>query len=146
MSASGSGPAPRIYRITPWPIRIGAPLVALVVILGLIHDGAAAAVPIPIVLAAAWLYAAERCGVVVTADGIESRMTRRENMFRRPWTDIQTFELADNGSQAAIVMRLRDGSRQILPSTRAWRYDKGKVQHILAELLREQAAANARTA
>jgi hypothetical protein len=137
------GLSERSYRITPWPIRLGAPLVVLIVIAGLLHDGAAAAVPLPIILGAAWIYGAERCGLIVTADGIESRMTRRRSRFRRPWSDIDSFELVDNGAQVVIAVRLRDGSRRFLPSTRAWRWDKRKVRQILADLLREQTAAQA---
>lgn len=139
MRTSGSASAPRVFRITPWPIRIGAPLVALVVILVLIDDRAAAAIPVPIVLAAAWLYAAERCGLVVSTHCIESRMTRRENTFRQPWHDIDSFELVENGAQVAIAMQLPDGSRKLLSSTRAWFWDKSKVRKILLALQSEQA-------
>jgi hypothetical protein len=72
----------RVYRITPWPIRIGAPLVAIVVVAGLLSAGAAATVPIPTLLAVVWIYAAERCGLVVSSGGIEGKMTRRHNRFR----------------------------------------------------------------
>jgi hypothetical protein len=58
-------------------------------------------------------------------------MTHKENRFTCRWTGIDTFELVDNGAQIAIVMRLRDGSRQLLPSTRAWFWDKGKVNQTL---------------
>jgi hypothetical protein len=133
----------RCYRITPWVIRIGAPLAALVVVLGLTHSGATAAIPFPFIVAAAWIYAAERCGLVATDEGIESRMTRRENSFRCRWADIESFELVDNGAQVAIVMQLRDGSRRLLPPTRAWFWDKRRVTHIRADLEREQAAAQA---
>jgi hypothetical protein len=70
-------------------------------------------------------------------------MTRQDNRFRHPWTDIDTFELADNGAQVAIEMRLHDGTRQLLPSTRAWFWDVCKVNRILADLRREQTAAQA---
>jgi hypothetical protein len=133
----------RRYRIAPWPIRICIPLAALVVVAGLVHSGAVAAVPAPVIVAAGWVYAAERCGLVVTNDGIESRMTRRQNRFQRRWTDIGSFEVIDSGAQVAIVMGLRDGSRTLLPSTRGWFWDKGKVKQIRADLLREQAAAQA---
>jgi hypothetical protein len=136
----------RRYRVTPWAIRICVPLAVLVVIAGLVNAGAEAAIPLPIVLGAAWIYAAERCGLVVTPGGIESRMTRRENRFRHPWSDIDSFELADDGAQVAIVMRLRDGSQQRLPSTRGWFWDKTTVEHIFADLKREQAAAGAHLA
>ena len=119
MSTSGSESAARIYRITPWPTRIGAPLAALVVIAGLFHNGETAVLPIPIVLAATYIYLAERCGLVVTHNGVESRMTRRENRFRYRWSDVGGFELVDRGAQVPIVMRLPDGSRKLLPSTRA---------------------------
>jgi hypothetical protein len=133
----------RRYRITPWPTRLLVPLTALVAVLGLIHDGAAVAVPAPIILAAGYLYAAERCGLVVTDEGIESRMTRRPNRFQTGWADIDGFELLDSGAQVAIVTPVCDGSRQLLPSTRAWLWNKRKVEQILAELLREKAAARA---
>lgn len=136
-------PSERHYRITPWPIKIGIPLAALVVVVGLIHAGAAAITPLPTILAAGWVYAAERCTLVATDEGIESRMTRRQNSFQRPWADIESFELIDNIAQVAIVMRLRDGSSPVLPPTRAWFWERGKVRHILADLLREQTAAMA---
>jgi hypothetical protein len=81
----------RQYRITPWPIRVGAPLAALFLVAGLVKAGAVLAVPIPIILAAAWVCAAERCGLVVTDDGIESRMTHKDNRFHRTWADIDGF-------------------------------------------------------
>jgi len=135
----------RHYRITPWPIRIGVPFAALVVVLGLIHDGAAAATPIPIILGAGWIYGGEYCGLVVTDEAIESRMTRRENRFRYQWPEVDEFKLVANGSQVAIVMRLRNGSHVLLPSTRAWFWNKHKVAVILAALRREQARSHART-
>jgi len=92
-------------------------------------------------LAAAWVYAGERCGLIVTSTGIESRMTRRENTFRQAWSDIDGFELVENSAQVAIVTRLRDGSRKVLPSTRAWLWGKGRVKQILTALRQEQAAA-----
>jgi hypothetical protein len=133
----------RRYRIVPWPIRIGVPLAALIVVAGLLNAGAAAAIPVPIILAAGWVYSAERCGLVATEGGIESRMTRPKNRFQHPWTDIESFELVDNGAQVALAVRLGDGSRQLLPSTRAWFWDKSKVKHILADLIREQSAHKA---
>lgn len=95
---------------------------------GLLHAGAAAALPIPIVVAAGWVYAGERCGLVVKSDGVESRMTRRPNRFQYAWTDIDGFELVDNGAQVAIAMRLRDGSRKLLPPTRAWSWNRSQVR------------------
>ena len=109
--------------------------------IGLIHDGAAAATPIPIIFAAAWIYGGEYCGLVVTNQEIESRMTRRENRFRYQWRDVDGFELVEGQSQVAIVMRLRNGSRVLLPSTRAWFWNKRKVVAILSALRREQAGA-----
>jgi hypothetical protein len=132
----------RRYGITPWPVRLGVPILALVVIAGLIHDGAAAATPIPIILAAGCIYGGEYCGLVVTDQEIESRMTRRENRFRQQWTEVDGFELVDNGWQVPIVMRLRNGSRVLLPSTRAWFWNKRKVSEILGALIREQAGAH----
>ena len=118
-------------------------MAALVAVAGPINAGALAAIPVPIILAAGWVYAAERCGLVATDEGIESRMTRRENTFRCRWTDIDSFELIGNGAQIAIVMQLCDGSRKLLPSTRAWFWDKRMVTQIRADLMREQAAARA---
>jgi len=135
-------PSARRYRIRPWPIRIGVPFAALVVVIGLIHDGAAAATPIAIILAAGWIYGAEYCGLVVTNQEIESRMTRRQNRFRHQWAEVDGFELVEGQSQVGIVMRLRDGSRVLLPSTRAWFWNKHKVAEILAALKREQASAH----
>jgi hypothetical protein len=132
----------RRYRIPPWPVRIGAPLTALMVVIALIHAGAAVATPVPIILAAGWIYGGEYCGLVVTDQGIESRMTRRENRFRHEWAEVDGFDLVENGSQVGIVMRLCDGSRVLLPSTRAWLWDKRKVVAILAALKRAQARAN----
>ena len=134
----------RRYRITPGPTRLLIPLTALVAVLGLIHDGAAAAVPVPIILAAGYIYAAERCGLVATDDGIESRMTRRQNRFQRAWaTDRQLRAARQWRSGRDRDPHARDGSRQVLPSTRAWLWNKRKVEHILAELSREKAAARA---
>ena len=118
-------------------------MAALVAVAGPINAGALAAIPVPIILAAGWVYAAERCGLVATDEGIESRMTRRENTFRCRWTDIDGFELIGNGAQVAIVMQLCYGSRKLLPSTRAWFWDKRMVTQIRADLMREQAAARA---
>ena len=134
-----SGPSARRYRTTPWPIRIGAPLLALVVVAGLIHDGPDAAIPIPIILCAGWIDGGEYCGLVVTDEAIESRMTRRENRFRHQWTEVDGFELVDNGSQVAIEMRLCNGSSVLSLSTRAWFRNQRKVSEILAALRREQA-------
>jgi hypothetical protein len=133
--------AARRYRVAPWTIRILIPFVAVLAINVLIHNAAAAFIPVPIVLAAAWICAAEWCGLLVTKDGIESRMTRRENRFSYRWSDIDAFELFDGRTQVAIVMRLRDGSSKVLPSTRAWGWDKPRVEQIHTALLREQAAA-----
>ena len=47
MGANARGFAWRVYRIKPWPVRIGVPFMVVVVILGLGHDGALVAVPIP---------------------------------------------------------------------------------------------------
>jgi hypothetical protein len=136
----------RRYRIAPWPIRIGVPFLVLVVVLGLIHDGAAVAIPIPIILGAGWIYGGEYCGLVVTDEAIESRMTRRQNRFRYQWPEVDEFEFVENASQAAIVMRLRNGSRVLLPSTRAWFWNKRAVAEVLAALRREQAGSHAGTA
>jgi hypothetical protein len=146
MNHSALGDGPRVYRITPWPIRIGAPFAAIVVMAGLLEAGAAAFIPVPIVLAAAWICAAEWCGLVVANDGIESRMTRRYNSFRYAWTDIDGFVVIDNGAQVAIVMRLCDGSSKLLPSTRAWRWDKRNVEKILTALVRAQDEARVKAA
>jgi hypothetical protein len=48
------------------------------------------------------------------------------------------FELVENGAQVAIVIRLRDGARKLVPSTRAWFWDKSQVREILVALRREQ--------
>jgi hypothetical protein len=77
--------------------------------------------------------------LVVTDMGIESRMTRRQNKFRHGWTDVGSFEFVDNGKQVAIAMRLRDGSRTLLPSTRVWSWEKRAVNQIYSALLQEQA-------
>jgi hypothetical protein len=143
VSSVAAGLAPRVYRIKPWPVRIGAPLLAAIVVQALLHAGAGAAVPIPIVLAAVYIYLAERCGLVVTSDRIKSRMTRRENTFSYAWTEIDGFDLVGDGAQVAIVMRLRDGSRKLLPSTRAWLWDKRKINQIYTALEQEQTAAHA---
>jgi hypothetical protein len=143
MAWQKADPSARRYRIKPWPIRIGIPFAALVVIAGLIHNHDAALIPIPVVLAVAYVWLAERCGLYVTDRDVESRMTRRANSFRCRWADIDSFELIDNGAQVAVVMQLRDGSRKLLPSTRAWFWDKRRVMQIRAGLLREQTAARA---
>lgn len=141
MSSASPLLAPRVHKITPWPVRICAPLAAAVAVVGLLHGGSAVLAPVPVILAAAWVYAGERCGLIVTSTGIESRMTRRENTFRQAWSDIDGFELVENSAQVAIVTRLRDGSRKVLPSTRAWLWGKGRVKQILTALRQEQAAA-----
>jgi len=141
MSSAKPLRAPRVHRIAPWPVRICAPLAAAVAVVGLLHGGSAVLAPVPVILAAAWVYAGERCGLVVTSTGIESRMTRRENTFRQAWSDIDGFELVDSRAQFAIVMCRRDGSRRLLPSTRGWLWGEGRVKQILTALLQEQAAA-----
>lgn len=130
VASAVAGPAPRVYRITPWPIRIVVPLLVIVVIAGLLHGGSLWAVPIPVVSGAAWICAAEWCGLVVSDIGIESRMIRRWNRFRYAWADIGGFELVDSGERVGIAMRLRDGSRKLLPSMRTWFWDKGAVKQI----------------
>ena len=97
--------------------------------------------PIPIILAAGWIYGGEYWGLVVTDQGIESRMTRRENWFRHQWAEVEGFDPVEHGSQVAIAMRLCDGSRVLLPSTRAWRWNRRKIVAILAALRRELAEA-----
>ena len=116
-------PATRHYRVSIWPLYVLVPFTAVVAVAGLISDHTAPAVLVPIVvlLAAAWIYAARRSGLYVTDSGVESRMTRRENSFRFSWPEIDHFELVSNDAQMAIVMCLADGKRLLLPSTRAWR-------------------------
>ena len=126
------------YRIAPWPIRVLIPIVALVLIAGIVHDGTAPAVLIPVVVVAAiaYLFAAERVGLYCSASGLESRMTRRTNSFRYGWSEIDRFEVVENGAQVAIVIHLRDGSHRMLPSTKAWRYQRSLVIDMCAQLNR----------
>ena len=109
------------YRITPWPARILAPIVAPVCIAGIVHAGTAPAVLIPtvVIVTAAYVLAAERIGLYASASGLESRMTRRANSFRYEWSEIDRFEVVENGAQVAIVVHLKNGSRRMLRSTRA---------------------------
>jgi hypothetical protein len=141
MEGIAQGFAPRVYRIKPWPIRIGVPLMITVAVLGVLHVGAIWAVPIPIVLGALWMYGGEWCGLVVTAEGIESRMTRSANRFGCAWMDIDDFKLVDNGYEVAIVVCLRDDSRRLLPSSRAWLWDRHAVKQIYEALKRDLAAS-----
>ncbi|MGO9977394.1 MAG: hypothetical protein ACLP01_32225 [Solirubrobacteraceae bacterium] len=115
-------------------------MTAIVAVDGLIHAGTAAAIPVAVVLVVAWMSGTEWCGLVVTSDGIESRMARRENRFRYAWTNVDGFEVVDNGAQVAIVLQLRDGSRKLLPSTRAWSWNRRKVKQIYTALAQQQAA------
>lgn len=126
------------YRITPWPVRVLIPLAALVLIAGIAHDGTAPAVLIPVVVgtAIAYLLAAERIGLYCSASGLESRMTRRTNSFRYEWSEIDRFEVVENGAQVAIVVHLTDGSQRMLPSTKAWRYQRSVVADMCAQLNR----------
>lgn len=143
MAWQGRDPSARRYRIKPWPIRICIPLAAVAIIAGLVGSHDSALVPLVVALAVTYVWLAERCGLYVTDWGIESRMTRRQNSFRYPWSEVDRFDLADNGAQVAVAMQMRDGSRKVLPSTRAWSWDKRSVEHILADVKREQAAAGA---
>ena len=133
----------RRYRITPWAVRVFVPLVGLVVILAVVADRAAPSliVPVVVVLTGSYVYLAERCGLYVTDSGIESRMTRRGDSFRTLWTDIDHFELLEDAAQVAIVMCLADGGRVILPSTKAWRYDRKRVEGIYDQLERDLVSA-----
>jgi hypothetical protein len=133
----------RRYRITPWPVRILVPVLALVVILAVAADNDAPAVTIPIVLILAGLYifAAERCGVYADDSGLESRMTRRANSFRYAWSEIDHFELIQGGAQLAVVIHLAGGTSRILPSTTAWKYDRSAVERIYDQLNHELATA-----
>jgi hypothetical protein len=135
-------PAVTRYRIIPWPIRGLIPLAALVLIAGIAHDGTAPAVLIPVVVvtAIAYLVAAERVGLYCSASGLESRMTRRTNSFRYGWSEIDRFEVVENGAQVAIVVHLRDGSQRMLPSTKAWRYQRSLVTDMCAQLNRRARA------
>jgi len=137
--------AEHVYKITPWAIRVGAPIVVLVLIAGLRHGHDAALIPLPIVFAVVWVWSSERCRIVTTSVGLESRMNRARNCFQYAWGEIDGFELLDNQAQVAIAVRLKDGSHRMLPSTRAWRWDKSTVQHILDGLTHDCAAAVART-
>ena len=128
MATAVGNPVPRVNRITPWPIRILVPIAVIVAIAGVVHGGSVWAVPIPLALGVVWIGAAEWCGLVVTDMGIETRMTRRQNRFRHGWSDVGSFEFVDNGKQVATAMRLGDGSRTLLPSTRTWSWDKRAVQ------------------
>jgi hypothetical protein len=134
------GSAVTRYRIAPWPIRVLVPLAALVLTAGIVHDDTAPAVLIPVVVVAAFAYllAAERVGLHCSAGGVESRMTRRTNSFRYGWSEIDRFEVVENGAQVAIVVHLRDGSQRILPSTKAWRYQRSLVTDMCAELNRRE--------
>ena len=124
------------YRTVPWPIRVLIPAMALVVIDGLAHDHTAPRILIPLVIVAAiaYIFAAERCGLYACANGLESKMTRRANSFRYRWSEIERFELVDSGYQIAIVVHLRDGSERILPSTRAWRYQRASISDMCVQL------------
>jgi len=124
------------YRITPWPVRILIPVVALVLIAGIAQSGTAPAVLIPVVVAAAiaYLLAAERVGLYCSARGLDSRMTRRTNSFRYSWSEIDRFEVVERGAQLAIVVHLRDGSQRSLPSTKAWGYQRSSVTQMCDEL------------
>jgi hypothetical protein len=130
------------YRIAPWPVRILIPIVALVLIAGIEHDGTAPAVLIPVVVvvAIAYLVAAERVGLYCSASGLDSRMTRRMNSFRFGWREIDRFEVVEKGAQVAIVVHLTDGSQRLLPSTRAWCYQRSLVIRMCAELNRRARA------
>jgi hypothetical protein len=142
MTSSAGQPVIR-YRIAPWPTRILIPIMALVLIAGIIHDGdPAPAVLIPVVVVAAvgYLMAAERIGLYCSASGLESRMTRRVNSFRFEWREIDRFAVVNNGAQVAIVAHLTDGGRRLLPSTRAWRYQRSLIVRMCADLNRRAAA------
>jgi hypothetical protein len=137
-------PADTRFRITPWPVRVLIPFAAVVLITGIAHDGTAPAVLIPVVVgtAIAYLLASERVGLYCSASGLESRMTRRANSFRYGWSEIDRFEVVENGAQVAIVVHLRDGSQRMLPSTKAWQYQRSLVTDMCAELnLRARAKA-----
>lgn len=143
--AHDHGPQPAVetrYRIAPWPVRVLIPLLTLVLIAGIAHDGTAPAVLIPVVVmgAIAYLVAAERVGLYCSASGFESRMTRSANSFRYEWSEVDRFDVVDNGAQVAIVVQLRDGSQRMLPSTRAWRYQRSLVSGICDELNRRTRA------
>jgi hypothetical protein len=140
MRDEGANEAARVFRITPWLARVLVPLIVLVVSLGLIEDHAAAAIPVPFLLGGLYMYAAERIGLYVSASGIESKMTRRANTFRYQWSEISGLSLVESRSQCAIVLVLRDGTRKLLPSTRAWAYNKPTVERICEQLTRERAA------
>jgi hypothetical protein len=124
------------YRITPWPIRTLIPLAAVVLIAGILHNDTAPGILIPLVVVAATAYvvAGERIGLYCSTIGFESRMTRRQNTFRYEWAEIDRFEVVEYGAQVAIVMHLKDGSRRLLPSTKAWRFQRSLIIDISAEL------------
>lgn len=61
MATAVESPVPRVYRITPWPIRILVPIAVIAAIAGLLHGGSVWVVPIPVVLGAVWIGAAEWC-------------------------------------------------------------------------------------
>jgi hypothetical protein len=131
------------YRIKPWPIRILIPIAALALIAGIVHDGDAPAVLIPLVAfaATAYLYAGEGIGLYCSPGGLESRMTRRHNSFRYQWAEIERFEIVEAGALLAIVIHLRDGSQRVLPSTKGWRSQRAWLAETCTELNRRARAA-----
>jgi hypothetical protein len=135
---------PRRYRVTPWPIWIVAPVLLVVAAVG--AAGAKTAVDVVgwgfvALFALSYLYAAERCGVYSTTWGIESRMMRRHNSFRIPWSDIGGFSVSNVSAQLVIVVRLADGRKKLLPSTRAWPYSRHEVESICNSLDHDRMAA-----
>ena len=130
------------YRISPWPLRILVPLCALVGIAGVTHNGTLPALLIPfiVLVAAGYLIAAERIGIYCTEYEIECRTARRGGSFRYAWSEVDHFQLADNGVQIAVVVYLRDGSQRLIPPTRAWWYQRSTVAEMCSQLNRRAKA------
>lgn len=137
-------PAVTRYRIAPWPVRILIPFAALVLIAGIVHDRTAPVVLIPLVLVVtiAYLFAADRIGVYCSANGLESRMTRRANSFRYGWSEIDRFDVAESSAIVAIVVELTNGTRRVLPATKTYRYQRTLVSRMCDQLNREALARN----
>ena len=124
--------ATRRYRIEPWPVRILMPVVVGAFVIQIVSSRTAPAVLVPVVLVlgAAYVYATERCGLYVSDWGLESKMARRGNSFRYPWAEIDGFTIIAGGAQLAIVLHLVDGGEVVLPSTKAWTYNRSAVEEI----------------
>ncbi len=135
------------YKISPWVVRIAVPIAVAAGALAAVrtNDFPLVTVPSIVLLGILYLFTAERRSVLSDDNGIHNRTTRRESTFSAHWADIERFEMINDRAHVAVVMHLHAGQPRILPSTRAWWFNRKAVEAINRGLHADLATARVAT-